>query len=209
MRLLRSVVFSVGLGVLGLLGLTEWGLRRRYGVPTPPSAADADEVTGGSSAPLSRAVSRTRLAVGATGVAVAVYGVVVLLRTVPWTSYLGIALWLAGAIVLHDAVLVPAVTVLRAGAHRAGRRLPEAALALVKGGFVVGGVLSLFAVPEIWAQHLGSLNPSVLPGAYGQALAVTWLVVAVLTAAGVAVLVALAHRPAQPTELSTEATLGG
>jgi hypothetical protein len=208
MRLLRSVVLSVGLGVLGLLGLTEWGLRRRYGVPTPPSAADGDEVTGGSSAePPSRAVSRTRLALGAAGVAVAVDGLVVALRTVPWTSNLGIAIWLVGAIILHDAVLVPAVTVLRAGAHRAGHRLPEAALALVSGGFVVVGVLSLFALPEIWAQHLGPLNPSVLAGAYGQALAVTWLVVAVLTAAGIAVVVVHARRqPEQQIERSTDAS---
>lgn len=204
MRLLRGVVLWVGLGVLGLLGLAEWSLRRRYGVSTVSSAADADEVTGGSARPLSHAVSRTRLVVGAVGVAVAVFGVVVVLRTVPWTSYLGIASWLAGAVILHDAVLVPAVSVLRAGAHRAGKRLPDAAVAVLKAGFVVGGVLSLVALPEIWAQHLGPLNPSVLPGAYGQALVVTWLVVTVLSAGGVAVTVVLARRQAaHPVELTS------
>lgn len=202
MRLLRSVFFSVGLGVLGLLGLAEWALRRRYGAPTAPSATDADEVTGGS-APLSRAVSRTRLIIGAVGVAVVCYGIVVVVRTVPWTSYLGIAVWLAGAVILHDAVLVPAVSVLRAAAHRAGKRLPDTALGVLTGGFVVGGVLSLVALPELWAQHLGPLNPSVLPGAYGQALVVTWVVVTLLTAGGVAVAVVLARRQlAQPLELA-------
>lgn len=192
MRLIRSVVISVGLGVLGLLGLAEWALRRRYGVPTAPSAADADEVTEGAAKPVSSAVSKLRLLVGAAGVAVAVYGVVVVLNNVAWTSYPGIALWLAGAVILHDAVLVPAVSVLRLGAQRAGGRLPVAALALLKGGFVVGGVLSLIALPAIWAKHLGTLNPTVLPGAYGQALVVTWLAVVVVTLVGVAVVVVLA-----------------
>lgn len=137
---------------------------------------------------------RPRLMLGAVGVAVALYGLVMGLLTIPWTSYLGIVVWLAGAVVLHDALLVPALSVLQAGAHRAGRRLPGAALALVEAAFVVGGVVTLIAVPAIWAKHLGPNNPTVLPGAYGPALLVTWSVLLVLTAAGVAVLVAVARR---------------
>lgn len=192
MRLLRGVVLAAGLAVVSLLGMTEWFLRRRDRVQ-PASSADVGE---GSATPLPGVLPRLRLAVGAVGVAVAGYGVVVLLGTVPWTSYLGLAVWLLAAVVLHDAVLVPAVSALRAAAHRAGRRLPGAAVALVEAGFVVGGVLSLIALPEIWAQRLGPLNPTVLPGAYGPALVTTWLVVAILAAAGVAIIVVRSRRPA-------------
>ena len=95
-----------------------------------------------------------------------------------------------GAILLNDLVVAPVVTVLRALSQRAFRRLPEAALAWLKGGFVVGGVLVLVVVPEIWAQHLGTANPTVLPGDYAGRLLVVLVVVAGLTllAVGVTVL---------------------
>lgn len=201
MRFLRGLLISVGLAVLGLFGLVELVLRRRSG--GSPAAPDEDETSGGrdvdlvagsAGPPVSRALSRARLVFGVLGVAVAVYGVYLVVRTIPWTSYLAIAIWLAAAVVLHDAVLVPGVSVLREATVRVGRRLPAASLALIEGAFVVGGVLSLVVVPEIWAKHLGSLNPTVLPGAYGQALVVTWLVVAVVTVASVAALAGLTHR---------------
>lgn len=200
MRFLRGLVISVGLGVLGLLGVVELVLQRRS---TSAAASvgdgndqdeDADLVAGTAGPPVSRAVSRARAALGVIGVAIAGYGVYLVVKTVPWASYLAIATWLVAAVILHDAVLVPAVSLLRAATLRAGRRLPAAALALIEGAFVVGGVLSLVAVPEIWAKHLGRQNPSVLPGAYGQALLVTWVVLAVLTAGSVAVLAMIARR---------------
>lgn len=89
---------------------------------------------------------------------------------------------------------MPAVSVLRGVTLRVGRRLPVASLAVIEGAFVVGGVLSLVAVPAIWAKHLGPQNPSVLPGAYGQALIVTWVVLAVLTLGSVITLSVLGRR---------------
>lgn len=200
MRVLRGLVISVGLGVLGLLGLVELVLRRRDGATAAYGAhnhddGDVDLVTGTSGPPVSRALSRVRVAVGLIGVALAVYGVYLVVATIPWTSYLAIAVWLVAAVVLHDAVLVPAVSVLRGATFGIGLRLPAASLALIEGAFVVGGVLSLVAVPEIWAQHLGPLNPTVLPGAYGRALLVTWLVLAVLTVGSTGALALFARRP--------------
>lgn len=202
MRFLRGVVITVGLGVLGLFGVVELVLRRRSGTSPIDNDddhdGDVDVVAGTSGPPLSRALTRVRLVVGVLGVALAVYGVFLVVRTVPWTSYLAIGLWLAGAVVLHDAVLVPAVSVLRGATLRLGRRLSAGSVALVEGAFVVSGVLSLIVVPEIWAKHLGPLNPTVLPGSYGRALLLTWLIVAVVTVGFVAVLAVLARRPPAP-----------
>ena len=62
-------------------------------------------------------------------------------------------------------------------------------------GQVVGGVLVLVVVPEIWAQHLGTANPTVLPGDYAGRLLVVLAVVAGLTLVAVAVATARARRP--------------
>lgn len=201
MRVLRGLVISMGLGVLGLFGLVELIVRRRSGSPPAPQADDRDDqdvdlFTNASRSPVSRPLLRARLSLDVVGVALLVYGVYLVVRTVPWTSYLAIAVWLAAGVVLHDAVLAPAVSVLREATVRGGRRLSAASLALIEGAFVVGGVVSLVAVPAIWAQHLGPLNPTVLPGSYGRSLLLTWLVLVVVTASSVAVIQVLARRRA-------------
>lgn len=107
-----------------------------------------------------------------------------------------LATWLVAGLVLHDGVLVPAVTVatLAAGAvlrrlatrgvggHRL--RLPADALAWVVGGLAVGGVLTLVVLPELHARALGSANPTVLPGDYGRHLVLVWAAIVVVVAVG-------------------------
>lgn len=188
MKLLRASVLALGFGVLGVLGAIEYTLSRRGGASPQASqaASDADWVTASSVPPQSTTVARSRLLLGALGMVVAAYGGYLLVGVLPLASYLGLALWLIGAIVLHDAVLVPAVSVLRAAAHRAGRRLPVTAIRLIEAAFFLVGTVTLLAVPEIYAQHLGSNNPTVLPGSYGRALLATWLLVVVVTGLAVA-----------------------
>lgn len=138
-----------------------------------------------------------RLVLGASAVLVIAFGALVMLQTVRWTHYLGLVVWLAAAVVLHDGVLVPAVTALRAALLRTARTLPRGTVGVVQGGFVVGMVVSLAVLPEIWAQHLGTRNPSVLPGDYLARLAGVWAVI--VAAALVAVLVpALRNRGRSP-----------
>ena len=204
MRLLRGAVVVFGFGVLSVLGAVEYGLSRRHSAPPQLDStdSDADWVTAASVLPSSAGAARLRVLLGAVGVLVAAYGVYVLVGVLPLASYLGLALWLVGAIVLHDAVLVPAVSVLRAAAHRAGRRLPVTAIRLVEAAFFLVGTISLLAVPEIYAQRLGSNNPTVLPSPYGLVLLTTWLAALVITAAAVAVL-SLRARRARPVAHST------
>jgi hypothetical protein len=67
--------------------------------------------------------------------------------------------------------------------RRAGRRIPSAVLAIVQGGIVVGAIMSMLVLPEIYKKSLGTKNPTILPLDYGLNLALFWLAVAVLTAA--------------------------
>lgn len=79
------------------------------------------------------------------------------------------------------------LSLLRAGTHRGLPDWGEPAIALVKAGFLVGGLLVLVVVPEIWAQHLGPQNPTVLPGSFAHRLLVTLAVITAATALGAAV----------------------
>jgi hypothetical protein len=128
-------------------------------------------------------VRRARLALGAAGLVVLLVGAWKVLHAVQPPSYVWLAVWLLGAIVLNDAIIAPVVVVLRALLHRGQGRLPDPALGVLKAGFVVAGVLALVVAPEIWAQHLGTANPTILPGNYLGRLVVVLAVIAGLTLA--------------------------
>ncbi|MFC8732490.1 hypothetical protein ACFT5B_08525 [Luteimicrobium sp. NPDC057192] len=107
-----------------------------------------------------------------------------------------LGVWLVSALVLHDGVLVPAVTLaLVVGSLVLGRlagrgvrghrwRAPRGAGTLVATCLAVGGVLTLVVLPELHAQSLGPANPTVVPGDYGRHLVLTWVVLAVVAVAG-------------------------
>jgi len=185
-KVLRSFGLAWGLAAaLGVLvsrtALTRYADRlqapTRMPAVAPPTAEPAPDP----------AVRRARAVVGGVGLLVLLTGVWKVLHVVQPASYVWLLVWLGGAVVLHDAVLAPVLTLLRAGTHRGLPALPEPAVALVKAGFLVGGLLVLVVVPEIWAQHLGPLNPTVLPGSYARRLLVALVVVAAVTLTGVAV----------------------
>ena len=109
---------------------------------------------------------KTRLLIGAVGVAMAVWGALLAIQ-VPQIIEFG-AWFLAGPI-LHDALLAPLVGVV--------------GLALkgpVKAGAVVSGILVLIAVPLLWQPHV-PVNPGLHDRDYwlglAISLAVVWLVV--------------------------------
>lgn len=199
MKVLRGAVLLVGCGVLGLLGTIEFFLRRRDGsAPRSAAESDPDYVTAASAPLPARAVRRVRTAVGVLGIAIAVFGGYVMLRNVAPASYLGLALWLAAAVALHDFVLVPLLSGLRAAAERAGRHLPGTAIRVGETGFLVGGAITILVVPEIYAKHLGTLNPTVLPGSYGQNLLLTWGLLVGVTVCAVAAITARQRRRVRP-----------
>jgi hypothetical protein len=140
-------------------------------------------------------VRRARFTLGAAGLVVLLVGAWKVLHAVQPPNYVWLAVWLLGAILLNDAIIAPVVVVLRALLHRGQGRLPDPALGVLKAGFVVAGVLVLVVAPEIWAQHLGTANPTILPGNYLGRLLVVLAVIAGLTlATTLAVAVQARHR---------------
>lgn len=73
------------------------------------------------------------------------YGVLLLLTTVPPVSLLRVAVWLAAAVIIHDALWSP--TLLGLGSLL--RRVPARARRYLQGGLVVAGCLTVVALPMI------------------------------------------------------------
>ncbi|MFB4318266.1 hypothetical protein [Actinomadura sp. 21ATH] len=89
----------------------------------------------------------------------------------------GWALWLGGAAIVHDAVLVPPV--LLAGALTA--RLPAAYRRRVQAALLIGGTVTLVALPLVLGLGRRADNPSLLPLPYGRNLVLVLAVTAALT----------------------------
>ncbi len=121
-------------------------------------------------------MTRTRMALGALGVIVGLYGGWLVLSR--GHDLLNLVLWLAGGVVLHDGVL--ALTVLVVGTV-AVRLLPKAAKAPAVVGAIVLGSVTLAAVPVLGKFGERSDNVTLLDRNY----TVGWLVFAGLVLAAV------------------------
>lgn len=131
-----------------------------------------------------------RTALMTVGVLALLWGGYVLVDTQRPDQVLGVVVWLLGAIVVHDAILSPFVFATNVLIRRTGRRIPGAVLAIVQAAVVVGAILTLVVVPEIYAKWQGTDNPTILPGDYATRLALLWVAIVALTA----VIVALYYR---------------
>ena len=122
-------------------------------------------------------MTRTRVALGVLGVAVTAYGALRLVE-LGWDNLVATAVWLAGAVLLHDAVLAPATLLVCAlGVLVLPRRLHGPAAA----GLLVLGPLPVTAVPVLGRIGARPENPPLLDRDY----LTGWLVVAALVLLGV------------------------
>jgi hypothetical protein len=140
----------------------------------------------------------------ALGLAGLFSGALILVREERPDQIVGVIIWIVAAIIVHDGILSPLLLLVDVGMRRAGRRIPYAVLAIIQGGVVVGAIMSMLVLPEIYKKSLGSKNATVLPLDYGLNLALFWAVVVVLTAAACALYLARArhraHASAAPIE---------
>lgn len=144
-------------------------------------------------APVSAAMQRWRVGLVLFGIALLTIGAITLLNDVPASRYPGIALWLFGALVVHDGIGAVAVFGVSVVLRRLGRRIPWVVIVIAQSALAVAVIVAVLVIPAILKQGIGSANPTILPLDYGLALLVFAAVLAVLTA--VAIGVALAVRP--------------
>ncbi|WP_144712970.1 hypothetical protein [Curtobacterium pusillum] len=113
-----------------------------------------------------------RIVLVVLGVLVIAFGAYVMVTTVRPNRIWGLATWLIGAVILHDAILSPFVVVVGMLLRRTGRAIRTWALVVAQAAVVLGTVLALVVLPEIAAKVHGQKNPTVLPFDYGARLLV-------------------------------------
>ena len=125
---------------------------------------------------MSGGVGATRVTLLVLGVLVGAYGAVRLFA-LGWSNLLATVPWLAGVVIVHDAVLAPVVVLAGVSAARA---LPDWSRHGATVLLVVWGSATLVAVPALGRFGARADNPTLLDRPYGAGwLAVTGLVLAV------------------------------
>ncbi len=123
-----------------------------------------------------------RIVLGGLGVGAATFGVIEMVAHVPAQSVLRVAIWLAAALIIHDAVWSAGLIGLGALLSRAaprGRRYLQA-------GLIVGGSLVAIAWPMIYLAGRQPVSKAILLQNVGANLALLVGVVAAVSAAAYA-----------------------
>ena len=145
-----------------------------------------------TSTAVSPAIRRWRIGLLVAGLALLALGGVVLLNDVNPKRYLGLAAWFLGALIIHDGIISFGVFGVNIAMRKAGRRVPLPVLLILQGAAVVGALMALVVVPEIMKKSIGTGNATLLPLDYAGNLGWFYLALAVVTAAAIAVYLAVA-----------------
>ena len=110
-------------------------------------------------------------------------GALALLDRLDPLDLIWLAVWLAAMVIVHDAVIVPFLVLLRGAVRRRSdhRGVPALATVVVEVAFAIAATVSLYVIPLLWSQARGPKNPTVLAGDYGLRLGLLWLILTVLT----------------------------
>jgi hypothetical protein len=147
--------------------------------------------------PVTPGMRRVRVGLVGLGILLLIVGGITLVNDVGSPkSYAGIALWMLGALVIHDGIISLGVFGASVVMRRLGGtlRVPLPVILIVQGALVVGGIMALVVVPEIMKKSIGTANPTLLPLDYGLHLAVFYAVLVPLTVVAIAAYLLLTRR---------------
>ena len=119
-----------------------------------------------------------RISLATAGVLLGLYGVFRLLTNVGFVELLILAAWLIAAVVIHDGLLSPAV--LTVGWFLA-RRVPPRARRYLQGLLIVGGLLTVIAIPLMLRRDSQPASKAMLQQNYGGNLRILLALAAALS----------------------------
>ena len=133
-----------------------------------------------------------RIVLAVVGIGIGTYGISQLLTQIPRQTLLLLALWLIGALIIHDGLLSPAVV----GVGAALRRyVPDRGRRYLQFGLIMAAMVTVIAVPMIYRAHTQPPAKALLLQDFGINLTV------LLTAIGGATLIGYAIRVARDRSL--------
>lgn len=145
-------------------------------------------------------MARQRLAIGAVGVLLGLYGALRLVTQNSLRDLFFIAVWLVAAVAIHDGVLSPVVL----AAGRLLKAVPPRARRWLQLALVVAGLVTVIAIPLLYREGSQPAIKALMVNDYSARLTVLLVVIAVAGLAGYAVEVArhagLRRASGQPPE---------
>ncbi|MFH5877433.1 hypothetical protein [Arthrobacter sp. NA-172] len=123
----------------------------------------------------------TRFLLGLAGVAAAGYGLAGLPTQLGPAQLIGLLVWMACAVLLHDGIVVPLSTLAGSGLRRFSFGLRPASAAVLRGALMVGAVTSLVVGILLKAQMVVH-SVSAVEGDYAARLIWFWAALASATA---------------------------
>ena len=147
----------------------------------PPMPAKPPARAGGVKAGAAVSVRIWRIVLAVAGVGLLGYGILGLPTKLGPPQLLGLLVWLAVAVLLHDGVVVPASTLAGAGLTRLGSGLRPASAAVLRGALMTGAVVTLIVGVLLKAQSVAR-NTSALEADYAANLLWFWAILVVIAA---------------------------
>lgn len=106
---------------------------------------------------------RWRMLLSVAGIALAAFGAVSLVSTVPFGALAILVVWMIGAVVVHDGIIAP-VTVLIG--WTIGRFIPPRARRYVQTLLIAGGLVTIIAIPLILRRNTQPASKAILQQNY-------------------------------------------
>jgi hypothetical protein len=141
-------------------------------------------------------MSRIRLVLGTAGILLGLFGVFRLATQVPVGDLVILAVWLIGALVIHDGIVSPIVVGV---GWTIARLVPPRARRYLQAGLIAAAIVTVIAIPMIYRRGSQPRSKAILQQNYGANLTVLIGVVAAVTLLLYAVRIARDQAPAKPT----------
>lgn len=143
-----------------------------------------------------------RVLLAVPGIALGLFGIFRLLTQIPGADLMLLAVWLIGALVLHDGLLSPVVGGIGwAIAHV----VPPRARRFLQPGLIVGALITVIALPEIYRRNTQPASKGILRQNYSSNLAIALGIITVVMIAAYAVQL-IRDRPAGDTPAARRPT---
>lgn len=138
---------------------------------------------------------RLRIVVGAAGALLGLFGALRLVTQIPLGHLVVLAIWLIGAVVIHDGILSPLVVGI---GWAISRSVPARARGSLQFALIVAGLVTVVAIPLIYRQGSQPASKAILRQQYGGNLTVLLGIIVAITLVLYAVQVARRGAGRQP-----------